>query len=170
MKAKTVVAVVLLAFVAVSVAYLVVQEVRAARAPDPVAGGTPEPGTAATGEAEVEAGVPPDEVVVTYFYFGKRCTACQTIEALSREAVEGGFAEEIEEGTVPWRKVNTDEAGNEHYNDEYELFAKALIVSEIRDGREVRWKNLMDIWKLYKDRDSFIAYVQKEVRASLEGR
>ncbi|MGD8719946.1 MAG: nitrophenyl compound nitroreductase subunit ArsF family protein [Candidatus Zixiibacteriota bacterium] len=170
MKPKTVVAVVLLAFVAVALGYLIIKEVKAARAPEPVAAGTAEPETAAPGDAEPEPGVPPDKVVVTYFYFGKRCAACQTIEALSREAVESGFPEEMAEGRVAWRAVNTDDAGNGRYIDDYELFAKAVIVSEMRDGREARWKNLMDVWKLYKDRDAFIAYVQKEVRASLEGR
>ncbi len=96
MKAKTIFTVVILAFVAVAVGYLVVKEVRAARAPEvaaagpsdaaPVAAGERGPGTGgpetptattpAYGDGASEEGTSPAaperKVVVTYYYTSKR--------------------------------------------------------------------------------------------------
>jgi Flp pilus assembly protein CpaB len=98
MKPKTILTVVILAFVAVAVGYLVVKEVRAARAPEVAREGVSEPAPVATGEQELETGdnetaaapatvaAPGDEasdegttpaapdrkVVVTYYYTSKR--------------------------------------------------------------------------------------------------
>ena len=58
---------------------------------------------------------------------------------------------------------------NRHFNGDYELFAKAVIVSEVRDGEEVRWKNLAKVWQLTGDKGLFMEYVRDEVRAYLEG-
>jgi hypothetical protein len=75
----------------------------------------------------------------------------------------------MKEGKVVWRLVNLDEPANKHYIDDYQLYSKAVIVSEIRDGEEVRWKNLMKVWQLTNDKAAFISYVQDEVRDYLEG-
>jgi hypothetical protein len=75
----------------------------------------------------------------------------------------------LKEGKVVWRLVNLDEPANKHFLDDYRLYTKSLIVSEIRDGEEVRWKNLMKVWQLTNDKEAFVKYVQDEVRAYLEG-
>jgi hypothetical protein len=78
MKPKTILTVVILAFVAVAVGYLVVKEVRRARAPeavaDDVAAPTAEPPPAETVvDPEKETAASPDrKVVVTYYYTSKR--------------------------------------------------------------------------------------------------
>jgi len=56
MKTKTIVTVVILAFVAVAVGYLVVKEVRQARALEVAREGVSEPAPGATGEQELETG------------------------------------------------------------------------------------------------------------------
>jgi len=78
MKTKTIVTIVILAFVAVAVGYLVVKEVRAARAPG-VAAAEPsatETAAVASGGEVPEEGISPSAgdrvVVVTYFYTSKR--------------------------------------------------------------------------------------------------
>ena len=118
---------------------------------------------------EKNAAASPGRVVVYYFYFGKRCATCLKIEQYTKEALERGFAKELEEGSVVWRPTNTDLPENRHFNGDYELFAKAVIVSEVRDGEEVRWKNLAKVWQLTGDKGLFMEYVRDEVRAYLEG-
>lgn len=71
-------------------------------------------------------------------------------------------------GKVVWRLVNLDDPENKHFIDDYQLYSKAVIVSDVRGDEEVRWKNLMKIWQLTGDKGLFIAYVQEEVRAYLE--
>jgi hypothetical protein len=73
----------------------------------------------------------------------------------------------MKEGKVVWRLVNLDEPANKHYIDDYQLYSKAVIVSEIRDGEEVRWKNLMKVWQLTGDKGAFEKYIRDEVRAYL---
>jgi hypothetical protein len=74
----------------------------------------------------------------------------------------------LKEGKVVWRLVNLDEPANKHFIDDYQLYSKAVIVADVRDGEEVRWKNLMDVWQLTGDRGAFHKYVQDEVRDYLE--
>jgi len=103
--------VVILAFVAVAVGYLVVKEVRRAKAPEVAREGVSEPAPVATAEQELETG-----------------------------------------GTV----------------DDYQLYAKSVIVADVRGGDEVRWKNLTRVWQLTRDKERFIKYIQDEVRDYLE--
>ncbi len=91
------------------------------------------------------------------------------IESFSREAVETGFGEELKNGKVAWRLVNLDEPANKHYIDDYQLYAKSVIVSDVRGGEEVRWKNLTKVWQLTGDKGLFMKYIQDEVRAYLAG-
>jgi hypothetical protein len=90
------------------------------------------------------------------------------IESFSREAVETGFRKEVEDGSVVWRLVNLDEPANRHYIDDYQLYAKSVIVSDVRGGKEARWKNLVKVWQLTNDKGAFIKYIQDEVRGYLE--
>jgi len=74
----------------------------------------------------------------------------------------------VKEGKVVWRLVNLDEPANQHYIEDYQLYSKSVIVSDVRDGEEVRWKNLVKVWQLTNDKAAFISYVQEEVRDYLE--
>jgi hypothetical protein len=60
--------------------------------------------------------------------------------------------------------LNFESEGNEHYAKDYQLYSQSLIVSKLQDGKEIEWKNLDKIWKLVRDKDEFIAYVQAEVK------
>jgi hypothetical protein len=168
MKPRTILTAVILAFVAASVAYLVVKEVRAARATDVARAGVAGASPAELAPAEAIPAVSVDRVVVTYFYTSRRCATCKNIEAYTREAVEAGFADEVKSGLVCWRSVNTDEPANRHYINDYRLYAKSVIVSDVRGGEEARWKNLADIWRLTNDKAAFVKYIQDEVRGYLE--
>ena len=68
-----------------------------------------------------------------------------------------------------WRLVNLDEPANKHFIDDYQLYAKSVIIADVRDGEEVRWKNLMKVWQLTGDKALFMKYIQDEVRAYLTG-
>jgi len=156
MKPKTIVGIVLLVFAAASLVYLVAAEVSKTDEPaDADAGGAP------------PTDLPDDAVVVTYFLTDFRCSTCLKIEAYTKEAVEVGFADAVADGRLVWRAVNTDEPGNRHFLDDYQLAAKAVVVSVRRGGKEVAWKNLEDIWFEVGVKDDFLAYIRTEVAAAL---
>ena len=154
MKSKTIVGIVLLVFAAGSLAYLVVSEIRSGD----------DSALPATGVAPQ---APADAVVVTYFLTNVRCPTCLKIEAYTKEAVETGFADAVAEGRIVWRVINTDEPANKHFLDDYQLAFKAVVVSVRRGGREVKWKNLEQIWDQVGDKDEFLAYIRTEVAAAL---
>ena len=110
MRGKAVITTVLLLFVAASVAYLIVSEMRTAPEPDePLPWEVEEeiPETAA-GARKIE-----DGVIVYYFHGNVRCKTCRAIEAYTAEAIHEGFEEEIASGRLIWKPVNVDEDGNE---------------------------------------------------------
>jgi hypothetical protein len=114
---------------------------------------------------EPSAAAPQHVVQVYYFHRSIRCPSCEKIETLAQRAVEEGFAGELAAGTVQWRAVNIDEAPDQHFEKDYQLRTQSVIVSEVRGGKETRWKNLEQVWDLLNDDSDFVRYVQDEVRA-----
>ena len=109
------------------------------------------------------------EWVVAYYLHGtRRCATCLKLEAFSLEALQEGFPEKLADSSIVWRVVNYDLKDNQHYLKDYGLYTKSLILSRVRDGREVQWKNLDKIWELVHDKDKYIEYVQDETRAFID--
>ena len=108
------------------------------------------------------------QVWVTYYYTSYRCPTCKKLETYSRQAIEEGFPAELEEERIVFRTLNLDEPENSRYVEEYKLVTKSLIVSLNRNGKEIKWKNLPDIWKLVGDQEKFGEYVRRETQSFLE--
>jgi hypothetical protein len=107
------------------------------------------------------------QVIAYYFHTTYRCPTCLKIEEYTRQAIMGAFPEEIKSGSLLWKSVNVEENGNDHFIKEYQLFSKSVIVVDMRDGKQVQWKNLKDIWKLAGSKEAFSRYIQGEVRQYL---
>ena len=113
----------------------------------------------------------PARVVRVYYFHGNaRCVSCRKIEALAAETVRAAFADEMKQGKVEWFVVNVEEAPNKHFIQDYKLYTKSLVVVDLVDGTQVRWKNLERIWELLREDEAFRQYVQGEVRSYLEKR
>jgi hypothetical protein len=151
----------LLAFVAVTAVTLGVKEIRHARAVAAAQRTENRP-------AAPQPGARPATIYVTYFRATARCTSCLKIEDLTDGTMTTRFAGPIADKRVVWRTLNLDEPENNHFVKDYGLYTKAVVVSEFRDGREVRWKNLDQIWQLLGDPPAFQGYVEREVQAFLE--
>ena len=109
------------------------------------------------------------QLKVYYFHRTIRCPSCEKIEALAQKAVEEGFAGELADGKMQWRVINIDEPQNKHFEDDYRLQAQSVVLSEMRAGKETRWKNLEKVWDLLDDDAGFVRYVQDEIRAMSKG-
>ena len=109
------------------------------------------------------------KVTAYYFHGSFRCPTCRNLEAYSKEAIERNFKDPLASGALEFRAVNVEEKENGHYAKSYQLYTKSLVLSLVRDGKEVRSKNLAKIWELVRDKQKFIAYVTEETRAFLEG-
>jgi hypothetical protein len=162
MKPKTIVTVCLLAFVAVSVAQLVIQKPPpAANTPQPTGGVTDVAAPPATDTAGNE------KIIAYYFHGNKRCDTCRSIEAYSKEAFDTGFPEAMESGAIEWRIVNVDEPENDHFVEEFELITRSVVLDRPGTTTATSWKNLDQVWDLVGDKDVFIQYIQDETRMFL---
>jgi hypothetical protein len=162
-KTKSLLTVALLVFVVVAVGFLVVKEIRTSEGiASPLGTGL----TADTGSK----GSPPitdapsadgNRKVVAYYFHGRvRCVSCVKIETLSRKAVTEGFPKDLKNGRLEFRDVNVEEPENRHFIADYRLFSQSLVLVEIRDGRQVRWRNLEKVWTLLNSEREFVPYVQ----------
>ncbi len=112
--------------------------------------------------AVADEGGSPDKVIAYYFHGSFRCFSCTTIEKYSKEAVES-FNDAIASGRLEFKEVNVEAQGNRHFIDDYQLYSQALVLSLVKDGKEVRSKNLDKIWQLTRNKQRFIDYVAGEV-------
>ena len=112
---------------------------------------------------KAESQTPARHLVVTYFHTTFRCPTCHKIEELSAKAVKTHFEDELKSGKVVWQVINVDEPGNKHFVTDYSLYSKHLIVSEMKDSKEVRWKDLKDVWTYVKNDQKFDNYVKTEI-------
>jgi hypothetical protein len=120
--------------------------------------------------SETVAEIPSEEVkIVAYYFHGTfRCPSCIKIEEWSYEAIKKSFPTALEEGKLLWRPVNVEEPENKHFVKEYNLFTKSLIITEMKGGKQIRWKNLNKVWELLRNQEKFFSYVTEEVRSYLE--
>jgi len=167
MNAKKIVSAVLLAFVVISLGWLFYPQGQNETTPAE----TSAPGEGAADSAP--ATNPPastDRVIVYYFHTTYRCPACTKIENYTKEAVETGFAEALREGRLEFHSIDVTEPSHSHFIQDYQLSAKSVIVVEIKDGREARWKNLARVWRLTRNKDDFMSYIRDEVNLYLQGK
>jgi len=108
------------------------------------------------------------EFIVSYLHMNRRCATCKKLEEYASEAVSTGFTEQLGNGSLVWRIANFEEEPNKHLAAKYGLYTQALVVSQIQDGKEVRWKNLNEIWPLVSNKVGFFSYVQSQIKLFME--
>lgn len=109
-------------------------------------------------------------VKVTAYYFrgNYRCANCTLIEANSRESIETNFKPDLASGLLEFRVINFDEPANRHYIEDYKLTTKSLVAVLYKDGKQVRYKVLSDVWLHLRDKAKFLEYVRAEINMFLQ--
>ena len=107
------------------------------------------------------------QLVVYYFMTSYRCRSCIFIEGTTRKAVEENFANEIKNGRIVFKMLNIEEPQNKHFADEYGLFTKSVVLSDLKGGKQNKWKNLDQVWNLIGKEDEFKTYIAKEIKSYL---
>ncbi len=182
MKPKTIITVILLLFVAASIAYLVlgqnggkrdIEPTPAAVIPNELTASAPDLSAAADktpmAALPAEKASPETYVNVYYFHGTYRCVTCRTIEMYTREAVNGAFLTELGDGSLHMRVLNMQEPANEAYVNDFGLEYYIVVLEKVVDGKRVEFKKLEGVWDLLKDKDEFKKYIVSETRAYLQG-
>lgn len=103
--------------------------------------------------------------IVYYFMTTQRCPSCMKIEAFTKETVQTKFGGALKKGGMVWKMVNVDLPENRHFIKDYQLYTKSVVLVKMRNGKQVEWKNLDRVWTLLGNKESFQAYIFKEVTA-----
>ena len=152
LKPRNIITILLLAFVAGSVAFLLFKE------------------TTPHAESSVQSTMTrTDQVVATYFHGRARCIACQHLQLYAEEALTSGFPRELADGRLVWRTVDISQPQNRHFVADYQLRYQSVIMEQMNGSQVQRWRNLDQIWHKVRDREDYITYVQREVGRFLTG-
>lgn len=107
-------------------------------------------------------------LIAFYCHGNFRCTTCRTIEKYSHDAIYEYFPKELSTGKLEYKPVNVEEEENRHFIKDYQLFSKSLILVLFRDEKQVKWKNLKEVWVHAGDKEKFYQYVKNEVEGFLK--
>lgn len=108
-------------------------------------------------------------VIAYYFHGSFRCSTCTNMEKYSKEALEADFKDALASGKLEFKSLNVESSGNEHFADHYKLYTKSLVLSLVKNGKEVKYKNLDKIWQFAGNKQKFVEYVSAEVKEFMKG-
>ncbi|HMO50150.1 MAG TPA: nitrophenyl compound nitroreductase subunit ArsF family protein [Kiritimatiellia bacterium] len=94
-----------------------------------------------------------------------RCHECTEIERLTRVLIEEQFADLLAEGRITFQSI--DYQKHPEFARKHEVFSSTVVLVEYRDGVEVGFDRLDDVWTLSRDVEKFNAYVEEALRARL---
>jgi len=106
---------------------------------------------------------PANSVIVYYFHGNFRCTNCYNMEKWTKELMETCFKDQIGSGALSFKIFNTDEKENQHFLNDYKLYTKSVVLSLVKDGKEVRYDNLAKVWDCLRSKQKFQEYVKAEI-------
>lgn len=107
-------------------------------------------------------------VTVYYFHGNFRCATCLKMEQYAKETAENNFKQELSSGKVIFKAINVDEKKNEHFIHDFQLYTKSLVISLVKNGKELKSKNLTKIWDYVGNKQKFYDYVSEEVNNFLK--
>ena len=111
----------------------------------------------------------PDNYVMVYYFHGNfRCSSCHRIEQYTKQAIGQYFRNEMNSGKLVFKVVNIDEKQNQHFIKDYQLYTRSVVVSLIKDGKEIKHKNLTEVWNYLRDKAGFLSYIKDEVNKYLK--
>jgi hypothetical protein len=144
----------LLAFVLVTVGYVIGKETTRRALPPPGS----QPGTPAASAERVK---------VYYLHATVRCVTCNTIEAMTKRLLDSRFKAEMAAGAVTWESADWQK--DEELAKRYEVASSVVVVVRRQDGRDAGFQRLDRVWFLLDRPDEFDAYVAEAIDKYLKG-
>ena len=104
-----------------------------------------------------------NQVVVYQFHRRFRCPSCHELEALIRNTLKTRYPEDLKSGKLAFRVVDLDAEGSEHFPKDYDFFYNTVIVVDVKNGKDVRFKNLEKLWEIYEDKEAASGFLIAEI-------
>jgi hypothetical protein len=76
------------------------------------------------------------KLAVYYFHAANRCPTCISIENNTQKTLDTYFKKELENGTIKFIVLNSDDDANKAVCQKYEAFGSALHLVKISNGKE----------------------------------
>ncbi|TVP99242.1 MAG: hypothetical protein EA381_10115 [Planctomycetaceae bacterium] len=154
MKTKSALSILLLGFIAVSLA-LAVRKV----APKTESGSeaTAAVQTSSVGPEALTTKLAATQFSAVYFHSPHRCPTCRKIESFSHDALSS----EVDAGKLAWQTADYTSDVNASLVDQFKVFTSTVVLVETRDGNVVRWKNLEEVWDHTGEQSGFTAFIHQ---------
>ncbi|WP_047812650.1 nitrophenyl compound nitroreductase subunit ArsF family protein [Rhodopirellula islandica] len=156
MKTKSLVSLLLLAFVAVSIA-MAIRKVGPSTGSGSAEAVSAQTTTAAATPVGLQSKLAESSFNAVYFHAPHRCPTCRKIESFSQEAL----TPEIEAGELAWQIADYTSDENSSFVDQFKVFTSTVVLVEMKDGEVVRWKNLEEVWNHTSDQADFTAFINE---------
>lgn len=111
---------------------------------------------------------PAATVQATYFRYEYRCYSCVKLERWATHAIQVGLKDSIKTGRLKWGTMDMESKQGAALADKIGLMNKNVALMEMRGGKMVRSKELVNTWKLLRDSSAFANYVKNETIAFLK--
>jgi len=100
-----------------------------------------------------------DKIVVYYFYASPRCMTCKNIEKYTGETVKA-----MKMKNLSYKTIDLDNPANTGYWKKYNLYTKSVVLTKIKNGKEIKYKNLDQIFMKAHNEQAFKTYVSGEIK------
>ena len=108
-----------------------------------------------------------DKVIAYYFSGTFRSPSCRHLEKNCREVIEANFKDALASGKLEFQVVILGDKGEGYYANYYKIYARTLILSLVKNGKETEWKNLDRVGEFFDNREGFSDYLKKEINIFL---
>ena len=119
------------------------------------------------GDAGGALGVPEgNKAIVYYMHTTIRCVTCNQIEKMAQNVVATEFSQAREDGRLVWKDV--DFQRNDALANRYDVVSSCVVVVHVRNGKEVSFQRLDEVWTLAEKPKEFDEYIAAAIRSCLE--
>jgi len=95
-------------------------------------------------------------LTAVYFHAPHRCPTCKKIEAYTHEALQPDIAD----GRIVWQVADYTAPENAIMVDRFKVLTSTVVLTEMRNGEVVRFRNVEEVWNHTHDQTEFVAFMR----------
>jgi len=104
-------------------------------------------------------------IQIYYMHGTKRCYTCNTIEAMTVDAVNSQYSIQLSDGAVKISSINFQKRAD--LAEKFQISSNCVVVAEIKEGKIEGYKRLDDIWTKKENKITYDNYIRTAVDSFL---
>ncbi len=109
-------------------------------------------------------------VLILQFHRTQRCKFCLNMENHTKETLNTYFQDDLRDENIVFRTVDMEIPRYKSLVKKYDLFTSTLVLVDVAEGIESRWKIVTEAWYLTNKKLKFIEMFRAELLEFREGR